>query len=431
MALNIGQENRSAAAESRLSAENDASLTTSSAEFAGVPRRSGRNVGTVNRFQPGIEQGRGEQAGTIKELIGIISSLMQMLAQLIGNRQEVPVKDAPVDEIPLQEPVAPGTPGPVTGKPSDHVATPDAGDKAAPADSIDQPNATEVGCDAAEKPAEVAPTEIVADDCADADFVENEKPSLDKLFNKILRPDVDGNVSEGQILHGTVVSLLRQEEGNPAKQYRAQYRKLRKHGLSPEQAVHGALTNLVRADVIKPEKARELLGVAQRAAQMDDRLTKVSNTASVSPSEAAEVVTENLRAILAGEIDAPSVKLQRKYAKVTETDAGKQSVGEAAFSNGFLWKPESDSTGNLVVLLPSNLRGQVASLEIHRSLPATSESLIERGSFAGDNHNGNRPHFRFRQPGSQYSDGSYVVVRMSDGTVSTQQIDNTGSRFEK
>lgn len=82
---------------------------------------------------------------------------------------------------------------------------------------------------------------------------------------------------------------------------------------------------------------------------------------------------------------------------------------------GYLWKPQSESTGNLTVLLPTDLRGNLESV----SLYDPKGTLIEEGDFRHDNHNGNRPTYDFSQPGGAYNGNYYVQATTSDGQTLT------------
>lgn len=64
---------------------------------------------------------------------------------------------------------------------------------------------------------------------------------------------------------------------------------------------------------------------------------------------------------------------------------------------GFLWKPLSESDGNLVILFPSEFVTKF--LEV---LAETLEGEFERGSFAGYG-NPDRQTWRFTQPGDAYT----------------------------
>jgi hypothetical protein len=96
---------------------------------------------------------------------------------------------------------------------------------------------------------------------------------------------------------------------------------------------------------------------------------------------------------------------------------------------GFLWKPRSESNGNLVVLLPTQLRGQVATASLHTTDSASQDTLVEIGRFAGDTHNGNRPHFRFNESGSHYGE-VWVVATLSDGSNLGWHVPNGASRLD-
>jgi len=82
---------------------------------------------------------------------------------------------------------------------------------------------------------------------------------------------------------------------------------------------------------------------------------------------------------------------------------------------GFLWKPISESTGNLVVLLPHSLRQNLYSVQIRSAANFNHESLVENGDFLTDTHNGDRPHYLFDHPGAHYEQNIFVVALTLDG----------------
>lgn len=99
---------------------------------------------------------------------------------------------------------------------------------------------------------------------------------------------------------------------------------------------------------------------------------------------------------------------------------------------GFLWKPEGDHSKKAVVLLPTNLRGLVRRcyLTQHRwDVESEHDSyVIEKGVFAGDQANGERPHYRFEKPGAAYGTRCYVVARTQDGAYHTRYIKDCSLR---
>lgn len=105
---------------------------------------------------------------------------------------------------------------------------------------------------------------------------------------------------------------------------------------------------------------------------------------------------------------APTASAARPATTTTASSSGG--------GGGFLWKPVSDSNGNLVVILPSQYNGKVSSVSVNG----------ERGSFSGI-ANGNRTHWRFSKPGAAYGSNAKVVASTSGGNV-TWTVPNGGSR---
>ncbi len=100
------------------------------------------------------------------------------------------------------------------------------------------------------------------------------------------------------------------------------------------------------------------------------------------------------------------------------------SSSGATSGGGFVWKPVSESDHKLVVLLPSQFKGNVESCWIANA----GGGVIEVGNFAGDTHNGNRPHYRFSKPGSGYGANIQVVARLKSGGTESWAIPNGASR---
>ncbi len=92
------------------------------------------------------------------------------------------------------------------------------------------------------------------------------------------------------------------------------------------------------------------------------------------------------------------------------------ATASSGSGGGFLWKPISESNGNLVVLLPSQYNGKVSSVSVNG----------ERGSFSGI-ANGNRTHWRFSKPGAAYGNNVRVVATTSSGNA-TWTVPNGATR---
>ncbi len=115
------------------------------------------------------------------------------------------------------------------------------------------------------------------------------------------------------------------------------------------------------------------------------------------------------------------VREEAGEAEINPNDAVEQAPPQNG-SEQFLWKPASENDGRLVILLPSSLRGQVQSCTISGSFGT------EKGRFAGDTHNGFRPHYRFRHPGSNYGTSITVIATLTNGETRTWFVPNGANR---
>ncbi len=109
-----------------------------------------------------------------------------------------------------------------------------------------------------------------------------------------------------------------------------------------------------------------------------------------------------------------------------DSSSSGDSIGSHGEGGGFVWKPRSESDGRLVALLPPQYRGNVRSAHIANS----NGGVIEQGRFAGDVHNGRRPHYRFTQHGSAYGSNIYLVADLIEGGTVHWPIPHGAQRQE-
>lgn len=91
---------------------------------------------------------------------------------------------------------------------------------------------------------------------------------------------------------------------------------------------------------------------------------------------------------------------------------------------GFLWKPQSEHSGKLVVLTPSELTGGIGKVYV-----VTPNGQRVEGRFSSV-ANGGRAHWRFDQPGGAFPSGSYVVATRDGGGAIRWNIGNPAGRNE-
>jgi len=189
----------------------------------------------------------------------------------------------------------------------------------------------------------------------------------------------------------------------------------------------------VEKGLISKERAEEINGVSFRAAQLDRNHRALydnrggAGDSTIAVAKLSQAI-KKAKGVL-GKIDSGELKVKPRSLDAPSNKApGQKSRGSGGSSSRFLWKPVSESNGKLVVLLPSNLSGQIESAAIYSSLPPTEKNVIEKGCFSGDQANGGRAHFRFSKPGGQYPDQAYVVARLKDGTIAKFKIGESSSR---
>ncbi len=292
-----------------------------------------------------------------------------------------------------------------------------------------------------------------------ADSTEATNDTADS-FAEFMRGALGGSgvtqVNEEELFAGLIQQRLEVENPEAAAYYaeqKAQFMTTLRQSngyVSVEEAAVEALKATVEAGKIDLESAERINGEAFAAAQLDDNLDALydsdgsaeDSTVAVASMEAALLSMRTMvDAYDSGEAPAASRALD---AAITTTVASSGAAGaghsgdgssiegaqELDGPQGFLWKPVSEGDGNLVVLLPTDLRGMLDRVEIHSELPASADTLLEEGRFSGDEHNGARPHYRFDQPGSGYGSDVHVVAYKTDGTQITWDITNGADRHD-
>ena len=123
-----------------------------------------------------------------------------------------------------------------------------------------------------------------------------------------------------------------------------------------------------------------------------------------------------------GGIAPPAIPANPGADPISDGDAPVPPIpGE--FGAGFLWKPVSDSDGNLVVLLTPGVIANRCSV----GLGAETENGREAG-MANPVGGVDRQHWRFDNPGSAYGANVYVEAEDVDGNIWHTVIPDGGTR---
>lgn len=106
--------------------------------------------------------------------------------------------------------------------------------------------------------------------------------------------------------------------------------------------------------------------------------------------------------------------------------AASGELGVTGEGGGFLWKPISESSGTLMVILPPQYTGGIGTVFV----ASRDGTVLEVGNFVGI-YNGGRAHYRFSSPGSAYGSSVYAVADLADGiTTHHWYVPNGGTRTE-
>ncbi|MCB9466559.1 MAG: hypothetical protein H6682_22880 [Candidatus Eisenbacteria bacterium] len=243
-----------------------------------------------------------------------------------------------------------------------------------------------------------------------------------------------GEVSEEQ-LYAAILEQRIGETAGPeaakafAEEFQSEKQRLRRgDGYVPvEEAAQNALRTLSENGEIDGSAAEKINGEAFRAAQLDDNGSLLYDDrggpgdptkATASISDALERANRQLARFRSGIDRAEPRSLA---AQSTKSPQGQKVDGP----DGFLWKPESESNGNLVVLVPKEYAHQVSSLQIQDG----SGAVLAEGRSNGYG-NGGREHFRFDRPGGRFPEGVVVELKLKNGSVVRYEIPTPSERYD-
>lgn len=118
----------------------------------------------------------------------------------------------------------------------------------------------------------------------------------------------------------------------------------------------------------------------------------------------------------------PAVQLLSLASEVTTIEGCDELHDPYDGANGFLWKPISDTTGNAVVLFPSNLTGI-------KQVKFVKDGLEIEEPFYSGNANGGRDHYRSRKRASSFPK-NFLVRGMHSSKVHCWLIEEPNRRID-
>ncbi|MCI5066423.1 hypothetical protein MRY87_11925 [bacterium] len=207
--------------------------------------------------------------------------------------------------------------------------------------------------------------------------------------------------------------------------------------INVEKAANRALQDMVSVGHITATQREEIYNQSFMAAQLDDNHDALydgrggagDDSIAVADLESALLSARvAIEALTNGELppeyDGESDDL---LSEMMEEDADLVTPEGTSVDGAdeFVFKPESESDGKLVILLPQIMTGEID----HLLLKDENGNIIEEGRSTGV-ANGNREHFRFNRAGEDYPENITVEVRLASGEVKEYEIPNPGQRYD-
>lgn len=271
------------------------------------------------------------------------------------------------------------------------------------------------------------------------------------FMKKVMTPRDQGQVSEEDLFAAIMEQRVTKESAEAGEFFKTKRLELMETMRSPsgfvpmEDLAKAVMREVVAAGHLTEEKAKQIHGESFRAAQLDDNLDALYDhlggaddvtMATAQFDEALEKAYDIFEQIDKGELKVDPAELDRPSNTKTSSAVVASGIPRHLTpgtvyvdgADGFLWKPESESDGHLLVLMPQRLKDQVKRVEIHSSLPPTPENLLATHEKMTGYHAGNRGKFRFDRHGAEFGKDIYVVAYKTDGTTENWKIEDGSKR---
>jgi hypothetical protein len=255
----------------------------------------------------------------------------------------------------------------------------------------------------------------------------------------VLTPDSANKVSEEDLFSALVQQRIKNAKGDETlKKFQETLTQtkesMKKEGgyVPVEDATKAALIKSRDAGLISKEETDKIYSESFAAAQLDDNKEVLydGQGGGSDPTIAVALLEQAMAGAFTMTEQFDDGSLTATIRSVEESSNGKMADiagghSESGGSGGFLFKPQSDNNGKLVVLMPSKLAGMIQGVKLYD--PAGN--LIESGRYTG-NGNGGRDHYRFKRTGGDYPDGLFVEASLSTGDKVYYRIPETSKRTE-
>lgn len=260
---------------------------------------------------------------------------------------------------------------------------------------------------------------------------ENGTP-FDTFLRTLITPAEGDKVNEEDLYSALLQERIKKLHGDEAaEEYRTLFdeKKValrRADGVERiEDAANETIAALVESGTLTVEDADKIKAEAFHAAQLDN------NKEALWDSRGSEQDPSIALATLEAALLSARTFIEKIDSGEEVIDAAAPNAERPAEGNpndgaeGFLFKPESESDGKLVVLLPAMLTGQIESVV----LKDLNDQELESGRYTSV-ANGGREHYRFSKPGGEYEGPLMVEVRYKDGATTKYSIEDPAKRYD-
>ncbi len=263
--------------------------------------------------------------------------------------------------------------------------------------------------------------------------------SFQDILSQMLSVDSEGQVNEEQVFAALINERLTSMKGSEAAQeFETRYQTEQKQYeradgyIFLEDAARAALKSMSDDGILTLEEAETIHGQAFQGAQLDGNKNALYD--SIGSTMAVAMV---------------EMALQSAESAITEFDEGTATAGRLAFdmeedmsaqtvsagseavtlttnsySDSLIWKPSSDTNGDVAIILDSYLKNNIDSVTL---LNSSGNVLEEKGVVRVDDRD--RSILFFNRPGDEYPDDLTVRVSLKDGDAVQYLVANPSDRL--
>ena len=262
--------------------------------------------------------------------------------------------------------------------------------------------------------------------------------SFQDILDQMLSADNEGQVNEEQVFAALINERLTSLKGSEAAEefetrYQTQQKEFQRADgyIFLEDAARAALESMSDDGILTLEEAETVHGQAFQGAQLDgDKNALYDSFGSTMAVAMIEMAIQSAESSIT-EFDEGTATagrlafdMQDMPAQTASAESGALSLTSDSYSDGLIWKPSSDTNGDVAIILDSYLKNNIDSVTL---LDSTGKILEEKGVVKVDDRD--RSILFFNRPGDEYPDDLTVRVSLKDGDAVQYLVSNPSDRL--